>query len=91
MGEPPKHWSRRFENPNFDLDRDQADTALLVGDIRRVILKGLIVVVAFSLVLMIGADVSSGLNLLLIVGVPLAGILGFGELLRRWLRRRDGH
>ena len=81
---------RMFENPNFDLDEDQANNEMLVGDIRRVMRIALVGVVAFSIVLMIGASSESGFNLLLIVGGPLAGILALGELLGVWIRRRNG-
>ncbi len=79
-----------FENPNFDLDEDQANNAMLVGDIRRVMGWALVVIVAFSIVLMISASLESGFNLLLIVGGPVTLILALGELLGLWLHRRNG-
>ena len=79
--------SRTFENPNFDLDADQENNEMLVGDIRRVMRIALAVVVAFAVVLMIGASPESGVNLLLIVAVPLVVILALGELLGVWIRR----
>lgn len=79
--------SRTFENPDFDLDADQENNEMLVGDIRRVMRIALGVVVAFSVVLMIGASPESGVNLLLIVAVPLVVILALGELLGVWIRR----
>lgn len=91
MGNRGERLGRMFENPNFDLDDDQAYNAMLVRDIRRVMRMGLAVIVAFSIVLMIGASIESGVNLLLIVGGPLVGFLAVGELLGVWLRRRDGH
>ncbi len=90
MGNRGERLGRMFENPNFDLDEDQANNEMLVGDIRRVMRIALVVVVAFSIVLMIGASSESGFNLLLIVGGPLAGILALGELLGVWIRRRNG-
>lgn len=80
-----------FENPNFDLDEDQANNEMLVGDIRRVMRTALAVVVTFSIILIVGAGPESGANLLLIVAVPLAIILALGELLGVWIRRRNGH
>ncbi len=82
--------SRMFENQNFDLDEDQENNEMLVGDIRRVTGIALVVIVVFSIILMIGANPESGLNLLLLVGAPLAGILALGEILGVWIRRRNG-
>ena len=79
--------SRTFHNPNFDLDEDQENNEMLVGDIRRVMRIALAVVVTFSIVLMVGAGPESGANLLLIVAVPLVIILTLGELLGVWIRR----
>ena len=79
--------SRTFHNPNFDLDEDQENNEMLVGDIRRVMRVALAVVVTLSIVLMVGAGPESGANLLLIVAVPLVIILTLGELLGVWIRR----
>jgi len=62
---------------------------MLIHDLRRVIGIGLVVVVAFSIVLIASGGVSAGLNLLLIAGVPLAMILTVGEVLNRRRRRRS--
>ncbi len=90
MGTRGERLSRMFENPNFDLDEDQENNVMLVGDIRRAMGIALVVVVAFSVVLMIWASFESGLSLLLIIGAPLAGLLALGELLGVWLHRRNG-
>ncbi len=90
MGNRGERLGRMFENPNFDLDEDQANNEMLVGDIRRVMRIALVVIVAFAIVLMIGASRESGFNLLLIAGAPIAGILALGELLGVWLRRGNG-
>ncbi len=90
MDKSGERLSRMFENPNFSLDEDQQHNEVLVADIRRVMRGALVVIVVFSIVLMFGASLESGLNLLLIAGAPLAGLLASGEFLRMWLRRRDG-
>jgi len=76
-----------YRNPTFDYERDQANTALLIGDVRRAMYIGITVVVVFSFVLALSGGVEAGLNLLLIVGVPLLVLAAAGESLRLWSRR----
>ncbi len=76
-----------YRNPTFDYERDQANTAVLVGDVRRAMYIGITVVVVFSSILALSGGVEAGLNLLLIVGGPLLLLAAAGESLRLWSRR----
>jgi hypothetical protein len=78
-----------FEPPQYDYDRDRENTSMLIRDVRRMTSIGLVVVTAFALLLAFGGSASAGVNLMLIVGVPLLCIAAIGELLRRRSRRDD--
>lgn len=78
-----------FEPPQFDYDRDRENTSMLIRDVRRMTSGGLVVVTVFALLLMFTGSTSAGLNLLLIVGVPLLCIASVGEFLRRRSPRDD--
>lgn len=78
-----------FEPPTFDYDRDRENTSMLVRDVRRFTAVGLVLVVVFSILLAFGGSATAGLNLLLIVGVPLLCIAAIGELVRRRSHRDD--
>lgn len=76
-----------YHNPAFDYERHQANTTMLIGDVRRMMYGGITVVVLFSFVLMLSGGIEAGLNLMLIVGVPLLILAGAGEALSWWSRR----
>jgi hypothetical protein len=78
-----------FEPPQYDYDRDRENTSMLIRDIRRVTGVAIVVVTAFALMLAFGGSASAGVNLMLIVGVPLLLIGAVGEILRRRSRRDD--
>ena len=78
-----------YRNPTFDYERDQANTAMLVGDVRRSMYVGITIVVAFASLLVLSGRFEAGLNLLLITGAPLLMIALVGEALRVWSRRGE--
>jgi hypothetical protein len=78
-----------FEPPQFDYDRDRELTSMLICDVRRMTNVGLVIATVFALILMFSGSVTAGLNLMLIVGVPLLCIAAVGEFLRRRSRRDD--
>jgi hypothetical protein len=84
-----EQWSSTYRNPRFDYERDQENTAILIGDIRRSMYIGITIVVVFGCVLILSGGIEAGLNLMLIVGVPLSCLALAGEVLRWWSRRGE--
>ena len=76
-----------YHNPAFDYERDHANTEMLIGDVRRVMYTGISVVVLFGCFLILSGGIEAGLNLMMIVGVPLVLLAFAGEALRLWSRR----
>lgn len=76
-----------YHNPAFDYERHEANTTMLVSDVRRMMYGGITVVVLFAFVLMLSGGIEAGLNLMLIVGVPLLILAAAGEALSLWSRR----
>jgi hypothetical protein len=82
-----EQWSTMYRNPAFDYERDQDNMSILIGDVRRSMYIGIAIVVVFGFVLILSGGIEAGLNLMLIVGVPLLGLALAGEALRWWSRR----
>ena len=78
---------RMFER-EFDLDRDQENTAMLFHDIRRVAVIAMVVVSALAVALMVSGSPGPGGNLLLIES-PILALFLIGEWLRRRAHRHD--
>jgi nitrogen fixation-related uncharacterized protein len=84
-----EQWSTMYRNPRFDYERDQANMSILIGDVRRSMYIGITIVVVFSFVLILSGGIEAGLNLMLIVGVPLLMVAVAGEALHWWSRRGE--
>ncbi len=79
-----------YRSPAFDYERDRENTAMLTGDVRRMMRIGIAIVLGLAIALMATGGVKAGLNLMLLGGGPLVIIAAVGELLGRRARRGDG-